>query len=570
MIVWTWTAEQVARRWLPVLIAFAGLAASVALWRALIVQERAQIHRTTRAEVTTVKNLITTRLETRIASLERLGRRWERSNRSGQADWESEAEIYLSYYRACQAIEWVDTSLHVRWVAPLDGNQADLNLDLGAAQPFRTGLPAGGDRQNRTVPHFLDLKQGGKSLVVIVPIFDGENFRGSVRGVFRLRELLDLILHMDIARGYSVSALLDGKEIYRRHEEGSAQMGEWGEEIAIDILGPDFHARAWPRPELLAAFRSQLPQAALGSGLALAFLLALSTGLFQQARFRAAALAEEILERKRAEEKLKAYTWKLEQSNAALQDFASVVSHDLREPLGKVQLFADRLQTKCFAALNEQGREYLARVQHAAARMQALINDLLELSQVTTRPQPFVAVDLGKIAREVVADLEARIEQTGARVEFNGLPSLEADPTQMRQLLQNLISNALKFHRPSEPPVVKISGRLLLDRRRPAGSAASRELCQILVEDNGIGFEEKYLDRIFDAFQRLHGQDQFEGTGVGLAVCRKIAERHNGSITAKSAPGQGSTFIVTLPARQRQEMTDHEPTRETSHHSDGR
>jgi signal transduction histidine kinase len=181
---------------------------------------------------------------------------------------------------------------------------------------------------------------------------------------------------------------------------------------------------------------------------------------------------------------------------------------------------------------------------NAAARMRALIDGLLTFSRVSTHTRPFVPVDLAEVAREVVDDLSVRLTRSGGRVEVGDLPTIDADPTQMRQLLQNLIGNALKFHRPEEPPVVRVYGR------GPDGPADDGR-CQILVEDHGIGFEEKYLDRIFLPFQRLHGRGEYEGTGMGLAICRRIVERHGGTLTARSVPEQGSTFIATLPVRQR-------------------
>lgn len=246
---------------------------------------------------------------------------------------------------------------------------------------------------------------------------------------------------------------------------------------------------------------------------------------------------------------LTTYAARLEQSNRELQDFASVASHDLQEPLRKVQAFSDRLRRRCGDVLDDQGRDYLDRIQNAAGRMQSLINDLLTYSRITTKAQPFTQVDLVTAAREVVSDLEVRIEQTGGRVEVDGLPTLDADPLQIRQLLQNLIGNALKYHRPEVSPVVRVGGRNLR-LGDPEAPGSDRPYCQIRIEDNGIGFEDIHRERIFRMFQRLHGRGEYEGTGVGLAVCRKIVERHGGTIIAHGVPDKGATFVVTLPVMQ--------------------
>ena len=258
-------------------------------------------------------------------------------------------------------------------------------------------------------------------------------------------------------------------------------------------------------------------------------------------------LRSEISRRKRAEQELKEFAQRLERSNNELQNFASIASHDLQEPLRKVQAFGDRLKSKHGAALNEEAKDYLDRMQNAAGRMQTLIDDLLTLSRITIQAKPFVPVDLQVVANEVLADLEVLIEKTKGQVEVGELATIDADPTQMRQLLQNLIGNALKFSRPDVPPTVKITGQIInqTDISQSTGGAAS--IYRLTVADNGIGFDEKNAERIFKVFQRLHGRSEYEGTGIGLAVCRKIAERHNGSIAAQSVPGEGATFTVDLP-----------------------
>ncbi|HXI52557.1 MAG TPA: ATP-binding protein [Candidatus Saccharimonadales bacterium] len=264
----------------------------------------------------------------------------------------------------------------------------------------------------------------------------------------------------------------------------------------------------------------------------------------------AVVIFKDITERKRAEETLSRKAAELARSNAELEQFAYVASHDLQEPLRKIQAFGDRLKTKCDAVNLQDGRDYLERMQSAAARMQTLINDLLTFSRVISASQPFVPVDLNQVVKGVLSDLEVRIEQKKATVEVGELPSIEADPLQMRQLLQNLIGNALKFQTPNSHPVVKIHARLL---KSPFAGTPEEdpyaEQCEFTVEDNGIGFDEKYLDKIFAVFQRLHGRNEYEGTGVGLAVCRRITDRHGGTITARSKQGEGAKFIVTVPVR---------------------
>lgn len=244
----------------------------------------------------------------------------------------------------------------------------------------------------------------------------------------------------------------------------------------------------------------------------------------------------EITQRKRAEEQLRVYAEKLESSNRELQDFASVAAHDLQEPLRKIQAFGDRLNTRFADNLPDEAKDYLSRMLSSAGRMRRLIDDLLTYSRVTTQAKPFEPTDLNQVLADVLSDLELRIEQAGAQVTSEKLPVIDADAVQMRQVLQNLVANALKFQRPGVPPRVAVTSR------KEGGNVV------LSVADNGIGFEEKYLDRIFTIFQRLHGKHQYEGTGVGLAVCRRIVERHGGTITAKSVPGEGATFLVTLPA----------------------
>jgi PAS domain S-box-containing protein len=249
----------------------------------------------------------------------------------------------------------------------------------------------------------------------------------------------------------------------------------------------------------------------------------------------------DITERKHAQRLLERQAAELSRSNSELEQFAYVASHDLQEPLRKIQAFGDRLRKRHGDALGEDGLDYLSRMQAASSRMQTLIQDLLSLSRVATSPREFTRVDLGDIVKGVLSDLESRIEALHGRVEVGPLPVVMGDRLQLSQLFQNLIGNGLKFHKPGEPPVVRIHAEY------SGGWLASGGTCQLFVEDQGIGFDPKYSERIFQIFQRLHGRGEYEGSGIGLSICRKIVERHAGTISVQSEPGAGSKFVVTLP-----------------------
>jgi signal transduction histidine kinase len=257
---------------------------------------------------------------------------------------------------------------------------------------------------------------------------------------------------------------------------------------------------------------------------------------------------EDVTDRRRAEAQIRHYTERLERSNRELELFASIASHDLQEPLRKIRSFGDLLQRRHAASLPEEAQHYVEVMGRSAKRMQDLIGSLLAYSRVEARGEAFVPVSLADAAREAAADLEVRLAETGGSIEVEEAPHVEADPAQLRQLLLNLFGNALKFHQPGVPPRVRVRVRRLLD---PGSEAPAR--VELAVSDNGIGIEEKYLDRIFRPFERLHTRQAYEGTGMGLAICRRIVERHGGTLAVRSVPGEGSTFIFTLPAATRKE-----------------
>ncbi len=258
----------------------------------------------------------------------------------------------------------------------------------------------------------------------------------------------------------------------------------------------------------------------------------------------------DLTEQKVNETQLQQFTAELQRSNQDLEQFAYVASHDLQEPLRKIRAFGDRLTAKYQSRLEEQGSDYVARMQSAAARMQVLIEELLSFSRVS-RPGIFSEnLDVNEIVAEIKDDLEAQIRRENATLVVGRLPSVRGERSQIKRLFQNLISNAIKFHKAGSPARVEITGSVVRggDAQNEFNVPLPRvKYARIEVKDDGIGFDEKYLEKIFIIFQRLHGRTEYEGTGIGLAICRKIVVNHGGFITARSEENKGSVFIVILP-----------------------
>ena len=242
--------------------------------------------------------------------------------------------------------------------------------------------------------------------------------------------------------------------------------------------------------------------------------------------------------RRRSEQELRTYASRLETTNAELQEFAFVASHDLQEPLRKIQTFCDLAARNTTSGLGAKTEDYLERVANSAGRMRLLLRDLLEFSKITSRALPFATIDLAVAVHEAADVFDPLIRETACRLDIDELPSIEADRSQMIHLFQNLIGNSLKYRR-SEIPHIKISDAIGEDG-----------FCQIVVKDNGIGFDRQYADLIFKPFQRLHKRGEYSGTGMGLSICRKIVERHGGTISADGEPGKGAVFTIRLPLRQ--------------------
>lgn len=456
----------------------------------------------------------------------------------------------------------------VTHVQPITPNSQALGFDV-ASEPLRLqALNEARDTGGAVATGQIALVQNAPGLLIVLPIYkDGtppdavpdrrSALVGYAIGVYRIDRLVggaiaradqnDMVVRVTDTTDAARSILYD--------TAGSDPPGT-GNSIQLALSTLSVAGRSWlvelmPGSTNPAALESWQPWLVLVAGLLVvallgAFLLiatgradAIANAIANLVAQRTAELSAANAALEREVTTRLAIAAELERSNRDLGEFASVAAHDLQEPLRKIQAFGDRLDARATAALDAEGRDYLDRMRGAASRMQALIGALLTYSRVATQRELTRDLELGAAALNALGDLESRVEETGATIDLDELPTVEADPYQMQQLFQNLVGNALKFRRDGVMPSIIIQAV-----RTDDGDVAFE------VRDNGIGFDPAYAERIFGPFQRLHGRSQYEGTGMGLAICRRIVERHGGTISVASQPGHGTTFTIRLPRRQ--------------------
>lgn len=262
-------------------------------------------------------------------------------------------------------------------------------------------------------------------------------------------------------------------------------------------------------------------------------------------------ITHDVTKLKEYEQKLEIKVAELNRSNHELEEFAYVASHDLQEPLRKISTFGERLRNRCGDQLSDEGAIYLNRMLASAENMRVLIDNLLDFSRVTRMQHPFVRTDIRTLLQQVIEELDLSIEDSHAFIDLQPMPDIEVNPVQIKQLFHNLLTNALKFQKPGEPLRISInSNKLSREEKEKLKLRSARNYYEFVVCDNGIGFEEVYAERIFQLFQRLHGKAEYPGSGIGLAICRRIADNHAGMISATSTPGKGATFTIILPESQ--------------------
>ena len=529
--------------WLPVPIALGVVAASVALWAALHTAQQRQLASATSAALATVSAAIEAEMGQRISALRAIAQRSARVGRVTEVTWRMDARDYRAAVSGSLVVEQVDDRGIVRWIEPLEGNEKAVGLDLGF-EPVRAAAMAASKAQRKPiVSRAVKLVQGGLGVLIFVPMTANGRHMGHTVGVARVPELLNAALHRIGAPRLALS-MEEGDQTLWRH--GIATDDDELPSIAVRLAipGPGWRLLGQPGPELVAAHTSVLPTFTLGGGILVAGLMALVSWLAGRAQRRSIAMQRLSEQREEAEktalsraEQLTDVNAQLMRSNKDLDQFAYIVSHDLQAPMRGVHNIVGWLEEDLGDGLPEQSQRHLGKLRNRVERMEQMLEDLLKYSRAGRGELDTATVDVHALVQEL---LEHMALPATVAVDVQGdLPQAAGGRAQLLHVLQNLLSNAHKHG--GEQVRITVEGEL-------EGSMA-----RYSIGDNGPGIEARFHERIFEVFQTLKRRDEVEGSGVGLAIVRRMVRRAGGEITVQSAPGAGATFTFTWPAARRAE-----------------
>ncbi|MCE9614217.1 MAG: hypothetical protein K8T26_08065 [Lentisphaerae bacterium] len=524
--------------WLPMCIGIGLAVFTFVVWWELTVFDRLHSQQILSSAAIAIRTHIVSQLRAEADRGERMAHRWEISGGTPRELWEADAAGYIGDLPSLVEILWLDADLKPRWGMPFDVK--DVAWAAHAISPrLLPALERARNLRQTTLSSSFMTPNRGTAFLICVPLYIGNRFDGLLATTVSVPEFLHSTLSDSILQGYVAHISDAGRPVFGPHY--AADDSHEGERatIRIELSGLTWMLSVQRQAGSPAGVRSSLPEATLIVGLILAALVMLSVHLGQMAAERARELEalNAALERRVAARTadLQRAVADVERSNRELEQFAYVASHDLQEPLRMISSYVQLLARRYKGRLDADADEFIGYAVDGADRMKRLINDLLAYSRLGTHGKPFRPVDLNEVLQLTLRNLEFAIRDVAGDVTSDPLPSIPGDDTQLIQLFQNLIANALKF-RSAAPPRVHIAATR-------AGAA-----WHFTVRDNGIGIDPKYADRIFIIFRRLHAHSDYPGTGIGLAVCKKIVERHGGRIWVDSQAGQGSTFHMELPA----------------------
>ncbi len=457
-------------------------------------------------------------------------------------NFDSVAEDLIKRYGGISSLALSPDAI-IRKIYPVEGNEPALGLDLKSNPKAIAAI----ETKKLTIEGPFKLIEGGIAVVGRYPVFlqnekkGKKNFWGFTSVVIELSQLIAMAdIYGLVSKNYhfELSNIVFIKGERKIIAQSSGENLENPVSVEIQIANKKWLLSISPKsgwyPFYYLVWEGLLVLIFSGTLSFMGYRHLCRTEDLKRTNLK---MIQEINQRTQAEKRVMIHAETLQAHNKELENFASIASHDLQEPLRKVIIFGDLLLERT-KNLDEKSRNYIERMQNASKRMQGFIEDLLGYSKISSGRQ-FEPIHTEKILKEVIEDLEARISESKGTIEYKDIMDLEADPLQIKQLFQNLLSNALKYHKEGIPPVVTIHGKLL-----------DNGYVQMSFGDNGIGFDEKYREQIFKPFRRLHGRSAYEGTGMGLAICKKIIERHNGEILVESSPCEGSIFEVILPVKQ--------------------
>jgi signal transduction histidine kinase len=510
-----------------------------ALWTQIKDQEDQAIRTVFNEEVSLLSNALGSELNYGVTAVERMAKRWNRSGGTPYEAWEEDALAYIDSFQSLTWVGWIDRNLIIQRRVPSEGNENVIGRSIDFDSPRREAYQLARETNRATVTPPLDLVDDERGMIVFVPLTTNGEFDGYLAGVYSTDKFLKSDLWQGVLRNINLR-ITDGEEVLIAADEDYANNSKWERVVNISALNRNWTMTASPKKSLIDANSYQLSSVTLILGGLLALLTGFATYAALHLREQNTQLKEQRLSRLRREKEKDVLVDKLLHSNEELARFAYICSHDLQEPLRMIRSFSQRLQMHLGTTLetDEKGQKYFRFITDGAERAQTLIQDILSYSQLDQTTKPLEAVDLNNLVKTIAENVDLHHpSQDRVIVSYDKLPIVHGNKSQLYQLLQNLVNNGLKYQAPNAQAKVHISAIEL--------SGA----WEFTVIDNGIGIAPEYQNQIFNVFKRLHRRTEYSGTGIGLAICKKVVERHGGEIWVKSEEGKGSAFAFTLPKR---------------------